>query len=285
MAGLSAGEHDVVLNGVRIHCTVRGRGPTLIALYGGPGLDARGFADLARIDEFVTLIIMHPRGSGLSGPAPSDDDYMLAHYASDVEALCKYLRLRRPAVLGFSHGGMVAQQFAFTFPRSVSKLILAGASAHFGERRGGMAAAIEKFRGRPWFDASYAALEEDWTGDVVKNGALWAEAVKFYFRDFDARGEAYCQRIKGLPASSAPLECFNRREVPTMDLRPRLKDIGVPTLVIGGRHDPVTPLPMSEEIARLIAGARLEVFEGSGHFAFVEEPEKFYRVIEEFVIG
>jgi len=66
-------------------------------------------------------------------------------------------------------------------------------------------------------------------------------------------------------------------------LRPHLHKIAVPTLVIVGRHDFITNVAMAEEIVKHIPNARLEIFEDSGHYAFVEEPEKFYRMIKEFV--
>ena len=56
MSHLIPGEYDVTLNGVRIHYSVRGSGPTLIAHSGGPGMDARGWDDFARIDDFVTIV-------------------------------------------------------------------------------------------------------------------------------------------------------------------------------------------------------------------------------------
>jgi proline iminopeptidase len=62
-----------------------------------------------------------------------------------------------------------------------------------------------------------------------------------------------------------------------------LKKIRVPTLVIVGRHDFITNVAMAEEIVKHISNTRLEIFEESGHFPMVEEPEKFYRVIKEFV--
>ena len=124
-----AGEHDVMLNGVRIHYSVKGKGPAMIAIYGGPGMDARGLDDFAGIHDFVTVVAMHPRGSGLSGPALSDAAYMLQDYAADVDALITHLGLQKPIVLGWSHGGMVAQHFAFTYPDSLSKLILLDTSA------------------------------------------------------------------------------------------------------------------------------------------------------------
>ena len=68
MSQLSPGEYDAALNGIRIHYTIRGSGPALIAISGGPGFDARGWDDFARIDQFATVIQIHPRGSGLSDP-------------------------------------------------------------------------------------------------------------------------------------------------------------------------------------------------------------------------
>jgi proline iminopeptidase len=113
MAHLIPGEYDAVLNGIRLHYTVRGPqgGPALIAISGGPGMDARGWDDFAKIDDFATVIQIHPRGSGLSDPAPNDA-YLLPDYASDVEALRAHLGLRQPIVMGWSHGGMIAQQLS-----------------------------------------------------------------------------------------------------------------------------------------------------------------------------
>ena len=62
-----------------------------------------------------------------------------------------------------------------------------------------------------------------------------------------------------------------------------LKEIPVPTLVIVGRLDFITNVAMAEEIVRHLPNARLEIFEDSGHFAIVEEPEKFKRVVKQFI--
>ena len=146
MSVLSEGEHDVTLNGVRIHYNVKGRGPAMIAIYGGPGMDARGLDDFAGVYDLVTVVAMHPRGSGLSGPAPGGA-YLLQDYAADVEALRIHLKLETPIVFGWSHGGMVAQYFAFTYPDSLSKLILLDTSACFSEFLSDIEAAVREFRG------------------------------------------------------------------------------------------------------------------------------------------
>ena len=286
MVQLTPGEYDTMLNGVRIHYTIRGSGSALIAHSGGPGMDARYWDNFAGIDEFVTVIAIHPRGSGLSDVA-QNDAYLLPDYAADLEALRQYLGLDKPIVMGWSHGGMVVQQFAFTYPDSLSKLILFDTSAYFGEFLGDIEAAVNEFKGQPWFDESFAALKSEWAGEYKTDDdmvRLWAHEVKFYFRDFDERAAAYHQRTKDLPIRIAPLKTFNDREAPTMDLRSHLKDIKVPTLVIVGRHDFITNVAMAEEMVKHIPDARLEIFEDSGHFAINEEPDKFCRVIKEFVL-
>jgi proline iminopeptidase len=285
MSQLYAGEYDIILNGVNIHYTVRGSGPVMIAHSGGPGMDARFWDDFAKIDDFLTIVMMHPRGSGLSGPA-AGDAYLLPDYASDVEALRVHLGLEKPIVMGWSHGGMVAMQFAFSYPGSLSKLILVDTSAYVGEFLSDIEAAVQEFKNEPWFEKSFAALKAEWAGEYKTDEDmtnLWAEEMKFYFKQFDSRAEAYHGRTKDLPVRIPPLKTFNDKEAATMDLRPYLKKITVPTLIIVGRHDFITNVAMAEEMLKHIPNARLEIFEGSGHFALVEEPEKFYRVIKEFV--
>jgi proline iminopeptidase len=284
MQSLQPGEYDATLNGVRLHYTVRGSGPALIAISGGPGFDARAWDDFAKIDQFVTVIQLHPRGSGLSDMA-ANEAYLLADYASDVEELRQHLKLDKPIVMGWSHGGMIAQQFAFTYPDSLSKLILKDTSAYFGEFLSDVEAAVTGFKDQPWYEDSLAALKQEWANDYQTDedmARLWTRESKFYFKHYGAREEAYNQRISDLPVRVAPLRLFNEQEAPTMDLRPNLKKITVPALIIVGRHDFITTVAMAEEMFKHLPNARLEVFEESGHFAVIEEPEKFYRVVKEF---
>jgi proline iminopeptidase len=287
MSNPTPGEYDVVLNGIRQHYTVRGTGPALIAISGGPGMDARCWDDFARIDQFVTVIALHPRGSGLSEPSP-DQAYALPDYAADVEALRQHLKLDKPIVLGWSHGGMIAQQSAFTYPDSLSKLILLDTAAYFGEFLSDVEASVTQFKDQPWYAESFAALQKEWAGDYQTDEdmvRLWAKEMKFYFKHFGPREEAYHQRTRDLPVRMLPLKVFNENEAPTMDLRPQLKRIKVPTLVLVGRHDFITNVAMAEEMVKHIPQARLEIFEDSGHMVIVEEAEKFNRVVKQFVLN
>ena len=285
MAQLIAGEYDVTLNGVQIHYTVRGKGPLLIAHSGGPGADARDWDDFAKIDDFVTIVAIHPRGSGLSGPV-AGDAYLLPDYASDVDALRRHFGLEKAMLMGWSHGGMVALEYAIRYPDSLSKLILFDTSAYFGEFLSDVEASVQAFKNEPWFEDSLDALKKEWAGEYQTDedmGRLWQREKKFYFKKFDVRAQAYAERTKDTLIKIAPLRVFNEKEAPSFDLRPQLEKINVPTLIIVGRHDFITNVEMAKEMAARIPNAQMEVFEESGHYGFVEEPEKFYRVVKEFV--
>src|SRR5207245_1615572 len=67
------------------------------------------------------------------------------------------------------------------------------------------------------------------------------------------------------------------------DLRPALRALIVPTLVVHGRHD-ARPLERAAEVAAAIPNARLVVLERSGHIPFAEQPEEFFPVVEEFLL-
>jgi proline iminopeptidase len=73
--------------------------------------------------------------------------------------------------------------------------------------------------------------------------------------------------------------------LPSVDLRPELGRITAPTLVMAGRHDWICPPEFSEEIARLIPGAEMRVFENSSHTIRADEPQALIDAIAGFVVG
>jgi proline iminopeptidase len=69
------------------------------------------------------------------------------------------------------------------------------------------------------------------------------------------------------------------------DLSPRLTEITVPTLVIAGRDDWVTPPSQADRMMAALPDAKLAIFEESGHYPFVEEHEQFIETVHQWVIG
>jgi len=274
-----------MLNGVQLFYSIRGTGPVLIAHCGGPGLDPRCWQGFSGIEDFATIVILHPRGSGLSAPAPSDA-YYLSDYASDLEALRIHLELDAPIILGWSHGGMVAMNFALNYPNSLCKMVLVSTGARINEELRNIEESLRYFRNQPWYQESLDALKKSWASaqqSEAESRKLWEKASKFYFAHFDERALEYIKTTNRYRFADVPQKVFFEKELPTTDLRPRLPEIKVPTLVTVGRYDFLTPVIMAKEIVVLIANARLEVFESSGHYIFVEERERYCSILREFI--
>ena len=182
----------------------------------------------------------------------------------------------------------MAQQFAFTYPDLLSKLILVDTAAYFGDFLEDIEAAVASFRNETWYEKSLTALKREWDGDYETGedmAALWADEMKFYFARFDERASDYHAHTKDLPIRIEPLRQFNEHELETMDLRPQLGDVAVPTLILVGRHDFITNVAMAGELHKHIPNTRLEIFEESGHFALIEEREKFYAAVKQFALS
>ena len=125
----------VMVNGVRLFVDVEGAAlvpegpamrarPTLILLHGGPGNDHVGFKPwFSRFTDVAQVVYLDHRGNGRSEDGPPEDQ-TLAQWGDDVAELCSVLEIERPAVLGLSFGGFVAQSFATRHPEIPGKLIL-----------------------------------------------------------------------------------------------------------------------------------------------------------------
>ena len=199
-----------------------------------------------------------------------------------MEALRRHLGLGPIVSIGTSYGGMVAMAHAARYPDAVSHLVLIVTAAHGGFIP--RAQAIVRERGTP---EQQAVCETLWAG-----GFRSAEQMRHYYavmgpmyaRSHDpAAGEAGRRRAIYSP------EPLNRAFGPDgflrrFDLRPELPRITAPTLVLAGRHDWICPVEFSEEIARLIPGADLRVFERSSHSIRSDEPEAMMDAILGFVV-
>lgn len=87
-------------------------------------------------------------------------------------------------------------------------------------------------------------------------------------------------------AEATGAEAFIRQETALLtreDYRPLLPEIRCPTLVVVGEADAITPLPMAEEMARAIPGARLEVVKESGHLTTLEQPEATTTLLRDWL--
>jgi proline iminopeptidase len=262
----------------------RGSGPLLACHPGGPGGSAAEFRDFAGLDDTFELLLLSPRGSHGSDPA---GDYALASYAADVEALREHLGVEQLDLLGFSHGGIVAMTYAAAYGPRVRRLLLVDTLAVWGdEAEAAMNGLIEKRRGQPWFAEAAKAIEEEQAGEFSSVEELIANVERqapLYFHRWEGNEQTGRELFSDF-AHSEPLHYFNTVEFPTFDLRPDLRGITAPTLVVVGDDDMIAGPVCADAIVRELPNARLVTIPDSGHFVYVEQPEAFRAALTDFLL-
>ena len=266
--------------------TVRhsGNGPRLYAHPGGPGFSSIEFApDCGGLEEFFEVAYMDPRGTGRSPRPTSSGAYRLDDFVEDLAETI----VEPSYLLGFSHGGLVAQRFAARHPQCVRALILASTAARFSsDVESALKRKIEQSRGEPWLDDAVKALTQEQKGDYTGDdelAAVIAREMPLYFSSFGHAARKWVEITSAESCNGDALRYFNEHEFMTIDLRPELASIRVPTVIVTGADDFVCPLEAARELHAGIAGSRLIVIPSAGHMTFVEQPEAFRAAVAEIV--
>jgi proline iminopeptidase len=239
---------------------------------------------LAGLDDTFELVLFSPRGSVGSDAA---DDYALASYVADVEALREHLGVEQLDLLGFSHGGIVAMAYAAAFGSRIRRLVLACTLAVWGEEaEAAMQRAIEARREEPWFPEAAKAIEEEQAGEFASSEELVTNVqrqIPLYFHRWEGNEQAGHELAADF-AQIEPLHHFNTVEFPTFDLRAQLRTIAAPTLVVVGDDDFIAGPVCAEVIVRELPHAQLVTIPESGHFVYVEQPDAFRAALADFLL-
>ena len=262
-------------------------GPTLVCHPGGPGFSSLYFGELAGLADHLRLVMLQPRGTDGSDVPSDPRAYRFADYVDDLEELRRHLGLERMNLFGHSHGGMVAQAYAARHPDRVERLILASTAARFAEEHeAAMAAGVEKRAQQPWYEDALAALAAEEAGDYSTPEELAELAFRefrFYFARYGDAEAAYLDTLRVEMPNPDPLLLFNAEIVRTFDYRSDLALVEAPTLVLTGDDDFITGPVCACELADAVAGAELQIFPETGHFIFVEAPDRFRASVLRFL--
>ena len=206
---------------------------------------------------------------GYGDTAVPENPRSMRDTARDVLALADRLGLKRFAVVGFSMGGYVALEMADLEPERLAGLVLAATRAEpdTPENKQGrleLAAKVAKKGTAPLADAMFPRLLPTRT---QKERPGLARDVRAWF-----------ERAKPEAVERTLLALAERR-----DLRPHLKKVAAPTLVVVGSADETMGTPPSELLAATIPGARIELFPGRGHMLMLEDPVRFHRTLLEWL--
>ena len=247
--------------------TALGGGATVLMLHG------LGGGHLAFAPQVETLASAGYRavawdmpGYGHSAPI---EPYTFKGLAQSCVQLIEALKCRQVILLGHSIGGMVAQEVVLRRPDLVSRLILCGTSAAFGEpeaeaQREFIAQRLELLEA----GKSMTELAETLVPRMVGPGSM-PEGVRL---------ATIC--MSQVPAATyrRALECMA-----TFDRRGALATIRVPTLLIAGEHDRAAPPATMKKMAESIADSTFIEMKGIGHLQNLEAPDDFDGMVLNFL--
>jgi proline iminopeptidase len=280
-AALAPGAHDLDVDGITQRYHVAGTGPVCVVHPGGPGVDW-AYLRLPELERTATVVYLEPVGTGGSGRLPGRAAYRLAAYSRFLHAVVEHLGRPQVALLGHSHGGLVAQRYALDHPGRVARLVLYATTPCTGseweadaERNQRQLAAEQA--SQPEMASITAALDTPGAadGDAARTAFL-RKIMPLYFADYWGREREFRPareqlRVYGVPRAAAE------------DLRGELGRITAPTLIIGGARDFCCGPRWGQILHESIAGSRLVMDPASGHFGHLEQAARFYAEVAGFL--
>jgi proline iminopeptidase len=262
---------------------------TVLGLHGGPGAShdyLTPLADLTR-DGF-RVVLFDQLGCGRSEVPTSTALFSLAHHVEEVEAVRSNLGLGRVHLVGSSYGGLLALAVALARPQTLRSLTTVGGLASIP-----LASAEMRRLVRELPSATQATIERCEREGATSSPEYASAAMEFY-RRFLCRVDPWpvdlvrsMELLNARPVyayMNGPSEFTITGTIRDVDLSSRLGEIQLPTLVLGGTYDEVTPL-VAEQIRAGIPGARSVTFPKSSHVPFWEEREAFIGTLGSFLLG
>ncbi len=267
--------------------------PVVIA-HGGPGMAHNYLLSLSALAREGRAVIHYDQvgcGKLTHDPSRGDDFWTVALFREELANLVESLGIGdRFHLLGQSWGGMLAAEFALTAPRGLRSLILSNSPASMAlwvsEANRLRADLPEDIR------ETLETLETHEAAGTTDEPAYLAATEVFYdrhvcrVRPYPPEVQATFDQLADDPtvyrAMNGPNEFFCIGTLRDWSVVGRLGAITAPTLVLSGHYDEATPATVAPFVEE-IPGAQWTLFDESSHMPFVEEPDRYLEVVNEFL--
>ena len=262
--------HFMDIEGARIHCLDRGRGPPIVMVHGlGGQLRNFSYSLLDKLVDRYRVILIDRPGSGHSRRAPGAESSLASH-AAVVAAVIARLGLERPLVMGHSLGGAIGLRLALDHPDSVGALALIAPLTNVQSK----------------IPAAFSSLfiRSDWMRFAISNTIATPLAMLFGEQgramvfapepvpdDFAVKGGGLLVRRPAVFASaSADISDINEQVAAML---PRYSSLRLPVDILFGRDDAILdPAVNGESLRALLPSLRLTLCEG-GHMLPITQPQ------------
>jgi pimeloyl-ACP methyl ester carboxylesterase len=265
---------DVV--GARVNYVEIGEGPPVLFVHGLSGAWQNWLENIQAFAEHHRVVAVDLPGFG-SSPMPSWE-LTIPNYGRFLRDFCERVGIERCSVIGNSMGGFIATEVAISEPERVDELVLVSAAGITWARARREPAAM---LGRVGMAAAPLALRIQTSG--MRRPRLRKIAFHGVFFDpLGLRREMLWENF--VPAMNSPGYLDAMTNLMGYDIRHRLEEIGVPTLIVWGRNDRVVPVPAALAYEKRIGdNAELAIFDRCGHVPQIERPVRFNRVVGDFL--
>jgi 3-oxoadipate enol-lactonase len=253
--------------GTDIHYEVQGAGPAVLFLHAFP-LNLRMWDAAARALEGTHQAVRFD-ARGFGGTPPGDGLLTMEKIADDAVALLDHLGLSRVVVCGLSMGGYAAFALMRRHPERVRALVLADTRTAPDSAEAKKSRSVQADTVRSEGPAGIAdGFLQKAVGDTTRKERPEVVArVREMILTASSRG--IVDALAGLAARA--------------DSGPTLREIKVPTLVVCGTEDALTPVADSEAIHHGIPGSRLDLIPRAGHLPALENPPAFNAALAGFL--
>lgn len=275
-------EMDIQNGDEVIHLTTFGEGEPILIINGGPGMNSRGFGDLAKtLGQSNMAIIYDQRGTGSSTiPKVDKSTVTIDLMLKDIEVIREHLKIDKWIIFGHSFGGMLGSYYTSKFPERVKGLILSSS--------GGIN--MDLFA-RDNISPKLTDMEKDSLA---------------YWRDQIAAGDTSYHAQLQWGKYLAPAYLFDKSHVPTIarrltqvnreinglvfqsmrdidfDCSEDLKEFKSPVLIIQGKQD-VVPPQIAETAKKVLQNSTVVLMDSCGHYGWLDQPEVYFGSIEKFL--
>ena len=260
-------------------------GIPLLCLHGGPGFTHYYLEALEDLADRRQVIFYDQLGCGNSD-RPSDLSlWTVERFVEELAVVREALGLERMHLFGSSWGGMLAMQYVIDRQPSLESLILCGSPASMtrwvedcgellAEEPPEVRETIRHHEDSGFTDCpEYAAAILPFYKKHVCRMEPWPEGLE---RSFAEAGYEVYGTMNG------PSEFTVTGTLKDWDITGRLGEIGVPTLLTGGRYDECRPEHL-EDMHRRIDGSEIRIIEDASHLCFAEQREEYMRVANDFL--
>jgi pimeloyl-ACP methyl ester carboxylesterase len=268
------------IHGYRRAYVCCGSGPALLLIHGIGDSSDTWRPVLDQLARHYTLVAPDLLGHGRSEKPRAD--YSVAAYANGMRDLLSVLEIDRATVIGHSLGGGVAAQFAYQFPERCERLVLVGS--------GGIGRSVSPLLRLAAIPGIEALMPLFGLPPVRSATRLAADVLQRFATALGRDAEELLAVFDSLPDTASRTAILRtlrsgvdwRGQVITMLDRAYLAE-GMPTLLVWGRHDAIIPLGHGRLAHAAMPDSELEIFDEAGHFPHHTDPDRFAKIVSEFV--